>query len=64
MDELEVATREDLRHAFVRVLVDDDHPQARMVLALERVEKTPERSRPAYRRDDEVERRGLARHGP
>jgi len=48
----------------VVVLVDNENPQGRVVLGLQRVEEATELVRSPDRRDDEVERRKLPRHGP
>jgi hypothetical protein len=62
--ELQRSAREDRREAVVVVLVDDDDPQAPVLLGGEGVEEAPQLVGSADRRDDEVERRKLARHGP
>jgi len=62
--ELQRASGEDRGEALVVVLVDDDDPQTLVVLGGERVEEAPQLVCSAHCRDDEVERRRLARHGP
>ncbi len=64
VNELQRPSDEEIGGAQVVVLVDDDDPQRRVVLSLERVEEATELVRPSDRRDDEVERRKLPRHGP
>ncbi len=63
-DDIERASADEIRDPPVVVLVDDDDPQRRIVLRLQRVEEATELVRPPDRRDDEVERRKLPRHGP
>ena len=64
MHELEAPSVSDLRDPLVLVLVDDDHAQRLVALLLDRVEEAAELVRSTHRRDDEVERRKLPRHGP
>ena len=62
--ELEAPSVSDLRDPLVLVLVDDDDAQRPVALLLDRVEEAAELVRSTHRRDDEVERRKLPRHGP
>ena len=64
VNELQWPPDEEIVGAQVVVLVDDDNPQGRVVLSLQRVEEATELVRSSDRRDDEVERRKLPRHGP
>ena len=64
VNELQRPSYEEIGGAQVVILVDDDNPQRRVVLSLQRVEEATERVRSSDRRDDEVERRKLPRHGP
>ena len=64
MNDLQWPPDEEICGAQVVVLVDDDNPQGRVVLSLQRVEEATELVRSSDRRDDEVERRKLPRHGP
>ena len=61
---VDAATADDRLDALVVVLVDDDHAQSLEVLCLDRVEKHGQLVASPRRRDDEVERRKLPRHGP
>ena len=62
--QLEAASVQDLCKTVVVVLVDDDHAQLRKPLRPDGCEETRELADTSYRRDDEVERRELSRHGP
>ena len=64
MDDLQAGCLERWSERLVRVLIDDDHPKVRMRLELEGREQLVELAYSADRRDDEVERRKLLRHGP
>ena len=62
--ELDARPCDYLSEPLVVVLVDDDHAQRSISLRLERVEEAAQLVASADRRDDEVERRKLPRHGP
>ena len=64
VNELQRTSGEEIGDAQIVVLVDDDDSQRRVVLRLQRVEEAAELVRSSDRRDDEVERRKLPRHGP
>ena len=64
MEHLDVAAGEDRFEARIVVLVDDDRPQLPVLLRSQGVEQPVELLDTAHRRDDEVERRKLRRHGP
>ena len=55
---------EDRLETLVLVLVDHEHADAGVLLRADGVEKRGQFVRPPDRRDDEVERRKLPRHGP
>ena len=54
----------DFLKPLVRILVHDDDAHSWISLRLERVEEPSELVGTTDRRDDEVERRKLPRHGP
>jgi len=61
---LQASVGEDRFEASVLVLIDDEDANAWVRLAFDRVEQASELLHPSHRRDDEVERRKLPRHGP
>ena len=64
MLDLESAPAHDACDAPIVVLVDDDDADVVAALRLHGVEETAELVCATDRRDDEVERRKLPRHGP
>ncbi len=64
MEYLEARVLERRSQGVVGVLIDDDYAELPVRLELERREQVIELVDAADRRDDEVERRKLLRHGP
>lgn len=64
MDDLGRAIGQDARDPLVVVLIHDDDAQRPVTLRIQGVEETSELIDSPDRRDDEVERRELAWHGP
>jgi hypothetical protein len=60
----DASVREDGLQASVFVLIDDEDTNARVLLGFDRIEQASELFHTPHRRDDEVERRKLPRHGP
>ena len=61
---LEASPGEDVLQAFVLVLIGDEDTNALVLLGLDRIEQASELFHTPHRRDNEVERRKLPRHGP
>jgi hypothetical protein len=62
-DDLDRRGGKDRLEALVLVLVDREHADVRVLLCGDRVEEDRQLVRPPDRRDDEVERRKVPRHG-